>query len=116
MDKIDLKHNDDRYENIFNVYELYNENDNNYVFYNITNKITLPSDLDESVFEYYRIEAELPLTTISYRIYRSQFLWWLILLCNDIKNPIKNIAGGSVLKVVKPEFLDKIFDSIKQKI
>ena len=116
MNKIDIIHDAERYENIFNMYELTNENNDTYAFYNITNKVKIPDNLDASVYDYYKIESEIPLTTLSYKLYKTQHLWWLILLVNNLKNPIKLISGGSTLKVIKPEYLDIIFDSIKQKI
>ena len=116
MDKIIIKHDPERYENIFNMYEFKNENNNSYVFYNILNKIEIPENLDESVFEYYKIDSEMPLTTISYRVYQSQHLWWLILAVNNFKNPIKLLERGSIIKVIKINYLDTVLESIKQKL
>jgi hypothetical protein len=116
MEKIIIKHDPERYENIFNMYAFTNENNDAYVFYNILNKVKIPEDLDESVFEYYKIDSEMPLTTISYRIYRSQHLWWLIMAVNNIKNPIKLIERASIIKVIKVNYLDTVLESLKQKL
>jgi hypothetical protein len=116
MNKINIVHDAERYENIFNMYEFVNSNGNSYVFYNILTKISIPDDLDNSVYEYYKIDSEMPLTTLSYKLYKTQHLWWLIMAMNKIKNPIKLISGGSVLKVIKVDYLDIIFNLIKQKI
>jgi hypothetical protein len=115
MDKIDIKHDPERYENIFNMYEFKNSNDDKYVFYNILSKVTLPPDLDKDVFAYYNIDAHTPLTTLSYKIYGTQHLWWLIMVVNNIKNPVKLLESGSIIKVIKKDYLDLIFDSIKKK-
>lgn len=116
MEKITIEHPQERYENIFNLYKLDTDNGDTYYFYNILNKVTLPANLDESVFSYIRIEGEMPLTDISFKVYGTQYLWWLILLANNIRNPIKQISPGSVIKVIKVEYLDAVFASIKDKI
>jgi hypothetical protein len=116
MNKISLTNEPERYENIFNVYELTNENNDSYVFYNILSKVSIPSDLDDSVFEYFIVQSEMPLTTLSNDIYKSQHLWWLIMAVNNIKNPVRLIAGGSKIKIIKPEYLENVLNSIKQKI
>lgn len=116
MEKIQLYHDPERYENIFNLYQLENDNGNKYVFYNILNKVSFPNDLDQNIFEYYKIESKIPLTTLSYNIYNTQHLWWLIMVLNNIKNPVKLIDSGSIIKTVKIDYLDLIFDAIKQKI
>jgi uncharacterized membrane protein YciS (DUF1049 family) len=86
------------------------------VFYNILSKVSIPSDLDDSVFEYFIVQSEMPLTTLSNDIYKSQHLWWLIMAVNNIKNPVRLIAGGSKIKIIKPEYLENVLNSIKQKI
>ncbi len=116
MEKINIKHDVERYENIFNMYQFDNSNGDTYAFYNILSKITLPSDLDETIFDYYKVSGRMPLTSLSYNFYNTQHLWWLIMVINNIKNPVKTIEAGSVIKIIKKQYLDLIFDSIKQKI
>lgn len=116
MEKLEIMHDAERYENIFNVYQLENSNNNKYAFYNILNKVSFPDGLDEAIFEYYKVDGQIPLTTLSYNIYNTQHLWWLIMILNKIKNPVKLIASGSIIKTIKKEYLDLIFDKIKQKI
>ena len=115
MEKIDITHPAERYENIFNAYALENENGNKYAFYNILNKISIPDDVEASVFDYYSIPSYMPLTTLSQRIYQTMYLWWLIVVVNKIQNPVKLIAPGSVIKVIKPEYIDSILGSLQQK-
>ena len=116
MEKITLTNEPERYENIFNVYQLTNENNDVYAFYNILSKVSIPSDLDDNVFEYFIVQSEMPLTTLSNDIYKSQHLWWLIMAVNNIRNPVRLIAGGSKIKTIKPEYLETVLNSIKQKI
>lgn len=116
MEQIKINHDIERYENIFNLYELENSEGNKYVFYNILNKVSFPDGLSEALFDYYKIEDKIPLTALSYNIYNTQYLWWLIMAINEIKNPVKCIEPGSVLKILKADYLDLIFDKIKEKI
>ena len=80
------------------------------------NKISIPNDLDPNVYQLYRIESQIALTTLSHKLYGSQHLWWLIMVLNNLKNPVKLIESGSILKIIKSEYLDLIFDSLKNKI
>lgn len=113
MERIKITHPPERYENIFNTYTVENDNGNKYAFYNILNKVTIPDDIDSSVFEYYTIPAYMPLTTVSYRIYQTMFLWWLIMVVNKIQNPVKLLAPGTVIRVIRKEYIDSVISSIK---
>jgi hypothetical protein len=116
MQKINIRHDLDRYENIFNMYQFTTSNNDTYTFYNILSKISIPGDLDPIVYELYEVDSELPLTTLSHSLYGSQHLWWLIMVLNGIKNPVKLIEAGSIIKIIKNEYLDLVFDSLKNKI
>lgn len=116
MEKLDITHDPERYENIFNMYQLENSNGDKYAFYNILSKVSISDNLDDNIFEYYIIDAEMPLTTLSFKLYKTQHLWWLIMVINKLKNPVKLIKPGSVIKAMKIDYLDIVFNSIKQKI
>ena len=116
MEKITITHDPERYENIFNMYQFNTDNNDTYVFYNILSKIVIPSNLDDNIYEYYIIESEMPLTSLSYKFYKTQHLWWLIMAINNLKNPIKLIKSGSTIKILKSDYLGIIYNSIKEKI
>lgn len=109
-----LTHPAEYYENIFNAYEFENDNNDRYVCYNILNKVSLPSNIDPQVFTYVNIPGSMPLTTISYRIYNNMHLWWLIMLVNSITNPTKLLAPGTIIKIIKPQFIPQVLASIKK--
>ncbi len=104
--------NSNRYERIFDVYTTEKGN-NLYYYYNIFNKIVIPSNTSADVFDLYQITRLYPWTTISDRIYGTQFLWWLIAVANNVQNPLQMPAPGSVLRVVKPEYVQLILSNIK---
>lgn len=110
-----------RYENIFHVFETDKQStdkkyNNKYYFYNILNKVSIPADVDPNIFEYYKIDKPYPWTTISYRIYTTQFLWWLIAISNNIRNPVIIPKTGDVIRVIKPDYVSLILNSIKSQI
>lgn len=110
-----------RYENIFHVFETEKQSDNKaynnkYYFYNILNKISIPPDVDPNIFEYYKIDKPYPWTTLSYRIYKTQFLWWLIAISNNIRNPVFIPKTGDVIRVIKSDFVSTVLNSIKGQI
>ena len=101
-----------RYENIFKVHQ---KGDKNFYFYNILKTLQLPDDLNEQVFDYIKFPETLPLTTLSFKIYGTTHLWWLILIVNKIRNPFE-IEGGKTLKYIKKPFLKIVLESIKDQL
>ena len=114
MTPIEITFPKEWYENIFNSYEVTNDNNDVYAFHNISSKVTLPDDIDSNVFEYWTIPGSLPLTSLSHRIYGNMHLWWLIMIANDIRNPIKLLAPGSTIRVIKQEYVATILDNLKK--
>jgi hypothetical protein len=100
------------YENILNVYQT--QDASNYFYYNISKKITIDlANVDEQYIEYIFIDSAMPLTTVSYRLFNTIHLWWLIAAMNNL-NPIKIPAAGSVLIVPRRQYLQTILQSINQ--
>ena len=104
--------NSNRYENLFNVFTTTKDN-NYYYYYNILNKITIPDTTSNSVYQAYRVNKLLPLTTISYNNYNTIHLWWLIVVVNKIQNPVKLIAPGSILKILKQDYINNVLNKLK---
>jgi len=101
-----------RYENIFKVYEQ-EKDTSKYYFYNILTKVTINTEnIAPEVFKYIKVDKRLPWTSISYREYKTQHLWWLILLTNGITNPIILPKIGDVLRVVRREYVNDILGQI----
>lgn len=100
------------YENIFNMYQTQDEDAYNY--FNISNKVQIDvSNIDENYVEYFYIDAPLPLTTLSYRIFGTQHLWWLIVAMNKL-NPIDIPRAGTVIVVPKQQFIAEVLNAIKR--
>tara|TARA_E500000318_G_C3533898_1_gene201751 strand:- start:771 stop:1133 length:363 start_codon:yes stop_codon:yes gene_type:complete len=102
-----------RYENIF---KIYNTGGKNFFYYNINKKISVPDNLDPRLFLNITLPQGLPLTTLSYNAYGTIDLWWLILLVNNITNPIKDLPIGKKIKLVKPQFIEQVLDTIESQL
>jgi len=104
--------NSNRYENLFNIFTTKKGN-NNYYYYNILSKITIPDTTSNDVYQSFKVDKLLPLTTLSFNIYGTIHLWWLIVIVNKIKNPVKLIAPGSVLLILKEEYINSVINKLK---
>jgi hypothetical protein len=104
-----------RYENIFKVFKLLKDKDNSYYFYNINNKIMIPDDLDDSIFNVITPNVNTAWTTLSFRLYGTIDLWWLIFIINKPKD-IFLAKSGESYRYIKPGFIDNVLTNIEQQI
>ncbi len=102
-----------RYENIFKIYET---GDKNFFYYNIIKKISIPDSIDERLFYHVILPDGVPFTTLSFNAYGTIDLWWLILIMNNITNPIKGLPSGDKVRLLKPQFVEQILDSIETQL
>lgn len=101
------------YENIFNVYQT--QDASSYYYFNLGNKVVINiDDVSETFIEYIFIDSRMPLTTMSFRLFGTMHLWWLIATMNDL-NPIDIPAAGTVLAVPRRQYLQNILNAIKSK-
>lgn len=100
-----------RYENIFKVYQT---EDQKY-FYNILNSIVLPEKLDESVIDKIKLSKRIPWTTLSFQLYGTQFLWWLIFILNRPKN-IFYADPGIEYKYIRSSNVPTILNNIEAQL
>ena len=102
-----------RYENIFKVYQT---GDKNFYFYNIIKNINVPNDINNEIFTLITLQENTPLPTLSYQLYGTTYLWWLICVLNNIQNPFDPNNSGKKLKVLKRQYLKTVLNSIKQQL
>ena len=104
-----------RYENIFNVYTVEKDNKNFY-FYNINNKIQLPVVIDSNYLNTIILDRSLPWTTLSYNLYGTMNLWYLIYMLNHRDSaPSFTSNLGDSLVYIKPRFIDTIVNSLNER-
>ena len=90
-----------RYENFFNVYT----DTNGVKFYNLLKGINIFPAADSSLEDVYVTEASDTWYSISYKYYNTMDLWWLVCEYNQIHDPTKMPINGTVLKLLKPEYV-----------
>jgi len=100
-----------RYENIFKVHIVENGPRDSYYFYNILNKVTIPDNIDQTLLGTISLSKKLPWTTLSYQLYGTISLWWLIFLLNKPKN-IFYAESGNQYKYFLPVYVDSIINNI----
>lgn len=86
-------------------------------FMNIFKSLRINTDIltDISLFETYEVEGERESwwDNISYDIYGTPYLWWVVALFNDVTNPFEELEEGTNLKVLKVDHLYTLFKDIE---
>ena len=100
----------DSYENIFNMYK----EDSDYYAYNISKSVHIPVNIDDDFVDYIRVAGKQTWVNLSFEIYGSIKLWWLICVANGIRNPVLLPQPGTVLKIIKPEFVNTVLERMTQ--
>lgn len=97
-------------QNLFNVY-----NNGEQYFYNLIGTVNIPENLDPSTYINYIVPSDyMPWTLISYKSYNTTDLWWLICSVNNIQNPIQFPKAGTTLKILTPDYVTAILQTINQ--
>lgn len=97
-----------RYENIF---RMYTTKDNQY-YYNLLQSIYVSGEIDPFKIYYFPVKERLPWSNISFNAYGTIELWWLVCLVNKIYNPIIQPEVGTVLKIIRSEYVSDVLDEI----
>ena len=105
--------NSNLYENIFNV-NLIDGDGRDLYFYNILNKVIFPDDISDEYITEVLINIDKPWTTLSYEIYGTIQLWWVIVLLNK-PDYIFKAQAGTTYKVIKPGFINAVLQQISNK-
>lgn len=105
----------DRYENLFRIYNV-TDAPNNFYYYNITKNVKIdPDDVDDAYIIKFTADRDIPWTTLSYGLYGSIYLWWLVKLLNPDTDPFI-VESGTTLKVIRPEFVEQVLNVISQQV
>ncbi len=98
------------YEVIFNV-NLVENKEKSFYFYNTLNKVIFPNYINKNIFDVQTLNTDLPWTTMSYNIYQTISLWWVIFLLNN-PDYIFKAKAGVAYKFIKPEYISNILSKI----
>lgn len=87
-------------------------------FLNIFKVLNINTDIlsDIALFDTYETEGENEVwfDNISYEVYGTPNLWWVIALFNDVTNPFEGVSAGVNLKILKPAHLYTLFKDIEK--
>lgn len=98
-------------ENIFNVYQ----EENGLYYYNLLQTIVFPQDLPKALFNSYIISYGDTWPYISFKNFQTPNLWWLILLANNISNPLLPLVPGTELKIPVIEVVRQVLGEIQRR-
>ncbi len=98
------------YENIFKV-NLIKNKDKNFFFYNTLNKIIFPDNLSGDIYQDMMVRIDTPWTTLSFNIYGTINLWWVVYLINKPKY-IFLAKSGSTIRYIKPDAISSVLNSM----
>ncbi len=98
-----------RYENIFKLYV----NDTGQYYYNLIQSVFLPEKINTDYIYYQQITNKMPWTIVSYNAYKTIDLWWLVCLTNNVYNPVKFPDKGTLIKVIRPQYVTSVLNEIK---
>jgi hypothetical protein len=102
-----------RYENFFNIY---NDTESDMRFYNLLRNINIFPSENSQIEGEYVVDYNDTWVSISYKIYGTMELWWILCSYNQIINPIKMPDAGTKIKYLKSEYIYIILNEIKSQI
>jgi hypothetical protein len=97
-------------ENIFNVYT----DDMGMYYYNLLQTISFPTDLPPNLFKPYTISYGDTWPFISFKTLNHPNLWWIILLANNIQNPITSLVVGTTIRIPLPVVVREVVAQINR--
>tara|TARA_R100000908_G_C3732030_1_gene131092 strand:+ start:364 stop:741 length:378 start_codon:yes stop_codon:yes gene_type:complete len=100
------KLSDELYESIFNV-NLIENKDKSFYFYNTLEKVIFPEFINTEVFDIKTLDTDTSWTNLSFKIYETISLWWVIFLLNNPTYVFKAKAGRTY-KFIKPEYISNV--------
>jgi hypothetical protein len=99
------------------LFDVMLDTDRETKFLNIFKNYSVNQDILTNVnfFDTYEVEGEGEawLDNISFDVYGTPFLWWVIAIFNDISNPFEELEPGSNLTILKPSYLYTLFKDIE---
>ena len=100
----------DMYENIFNV-NLIDTDGTDLYFYNLLNKVVFPDDISDEVIDTIVLQSDTPWTTLSYQLYGTISLWWVVYLLNK-PDYIFKAKAATEYKYIKPGAMGDVLQQI----
>jgi hypothetical protein len=101
-----------KFENFFNIYE----SSSGYRFFNLLKNISIFPSENSEIEDEYIADGVDTWYSISFKLYGTINLWWLVCLYNGTINPFNPIKSKTVLKVLKGEYVGIVLNEIKKQL
>ena len=101
-----------KFENFFNIYETNNGNR----FFNLLKNISIFPSNNSEVEEEYIVDGVDTWYSVSYKLYGTLNLWWMVCLYNNTINPFTPIKSKTVLKVLKGEYVGLVLTELRKQL
>jgi hypothetical protein len=75
----------------------------------------VPDSIDQGFFDIVTLNRKLPWTTLSFQLYQTISLWWLIFIINKPKN-IFLAEPGIEYKYIRQEYIDQVINDLTEQI
>lgn len=100
--------------NIFNVYEDGNLG-NFQLSYSINRTFNIIGldNINRKYYDNYIIKELDTWLSISYQIYNTTRLWWLVCKMNNVTDPTQSPVVGDQIKLLKKTYIDNILETIE---
>lgn len=84
-------------------------------FLNIFRSYNLNSEITTDVVYYNTLEVgnDDRWDTISYKLYGTPYLWWIVALINDVSNPFEELEEGTNIKYLREDYLYNLLKDIE---
>lgn len=97
-------------KNKFSFIRLFNtllDEDRETKFLNIFRSYIIDDDSlrDVSFFETYEVSNGEYWDSVSYNLYNTPYLWWIIALINNVTNPFEELDDGTQLNVLRDDYV-----------
>lgn len=69
---------------------------------------------DVAFFETYEVSNGEYWDNVSYNLYDTPYLWWVIALLNNIVNPFEELEDGDILNVLRDEYVYQLTTDLEK--
>lgn len=106
-------------KNKFSFLRLFNtllDEDRETKFLNIFRSYIIDQDSlrDVSFYESYEVANGEYWDNVSYNLYNTPYLWWVIALMNNITNPFEELSDGDELTVLRDNFVYQLLSDLEK--
>lgn len=106
-------------KNKFSFLRLFNtllDEDRETKFLNIFRSYVIDENVlrDISFYESYDVSNGEYWDNVSYNLYGTPYLWWVIALINNITNPFEELSDGDELNVLKYDYVYQLLSDLEK--